>query len=103
MVRTTHRGGIGAIGLAKASFFHPGEAIRNKYPNEYRTMRLENVSIIRDGTARVNRRDQRCYFVNVAGIDHVLHIVTKNFHVDVPHAVIFDAERQQTNTSNPPQ
>ncbi len=30
MVRTTHCGGIGAIGFAKASFFHPGEHICNK-------------------------------------------------------------------------
>ncbi len=66
-------------------------------------MCLENVSIIRDGMPRVNRRDQRCYFVNVDGIDHILHIATKNFHVDVPPAIIFDAERQQINTTNPPQ
>ncbi len=90
-VRTTHHGGIGAIGLAKAPFFHQGECICNKHPNDFHTRHLENVSIIRDGMAHVNRHDQLWYFVNIKDIDHVLHIVTKNFHVDVPHAIIFDA------------
>ncbi len=66
-------------------------------------MCLENVSIIRDGMARVNRCDQWCYFVSVCEIDHILHIVTKNLCVDIHPAIIFDAERQQIHTTNPPQ
>ncbi len=53
--------------------------------------------------ARVNRRDQWCYVVNVDGISHMLHIVTKNFHVNVPPAIVFDTERQQINATIPPQ
>ncbi len=60
MVRKTHRGGIGAIGSAKASYFHPSEHIRTKFPNDYKTLRLENVTIVHDGTARVNHKEQRC-------------------------------------------
>ncbi|KAL7471152.1 hypothetical protein ACHAXS_011440 [Conticribra weissflogii] len=99
MVRKTHRGGIGAIGSAKASYFHPSEHIRTKFPNDYKTLRLENVTIVHDGTARVNHKEQRCYFVNVEGIGAILHIVVKNFRVDQPPAVIFEAERQ---TADPP-
>ncbi len=57
-------------------------------------MHLENVTIVRDGTAQVNHKEQRCYFVNVEGIDAILHIVVKNFWVDQPPAVIFEAERE---------
>ncbi len=93
MVRKTHRGGIGAIGLANASFFHPSEQIRAKFPNTWKKERLTNCTIIRDGIQRVNRRDQRCYFVNVDGFDCVLHIVAKKFRVDVAPENIFDDER----------
>ncbi len=103
MARTSHRGGVGAIGSAKASFFHPWEHIRTKYPNDFSTRRLKNVVIIRDGIARVNKRDQRCYFVNIEGIDHVLHMVTKLFCINVPPSIIFDAEQQQVIASNPAQ
>ncbi len=102
-MRTSHCGGIGAIGSAKANFFHLGEHIRAKYPNDYATRQLENVAIIRDGITCVSKREQWCYFVNIEGIDHVLHIVTKFFCVDVPPLIIFDAEQQQTDASNPPQ
>ncbi len=103
MVRTRHCGSIGAIGLAKASLFHPWEHICKKYPNNYHTRCLENFSIIRDGMAHVNRHNQWCYFMNINRINHVLHIVTKNFHLDVPPVIIFDTMIQQTNPSNPPQ
>ncbi len=78
MVRKTHRGGIGAIGLANASFFHPSEQIRAKFPNTWKKEHLTNCTIICDGIQRVNQRDQHCYFVNVEGFDCVLHIVAKN-------------------------
>ncbi len=94
---------ISAIGSAKASLFHPWEHICKKYPNNYHTRCLENFSIIRDGMAHVNRHNQWCYFMNINRINHVLHIVTKNFHLDVPPVIIFDTMIQQTNPSNPPQ
>ncbi len=68
-------------------------AICAKYPNDYATRQLKNVTIIRDGIACTNKRDQWCYIINFEGIDHVLHIVTKLFHVNVPPLIIFDTEQ----------
>ena len=79
-----------------AKFFHPSDIIRRLYPNTYKTLRLENVSIIRDGMVVVSRREQRCYFVNIDGIDDVLHIVAKHFKVERPPLVVFNAELRET-------
>ncbi len=97
MVRKTHGGGIGAIGSAKASYFHPGKHIHAKFPNDYKTLRLENVTIVCDGVVQVNHKEQRCYFVNIEGINSILHIVVKNFQVDQAQAVIFEVEHQVTD------
>ena len=93
MVRKSHRGGIGAVGSAFAKFFHPSEHIRSKFPNDYKTRRLNNVTIIRDGTEVVRHIQQCCYFCNVPGIDHVLHTVISNFKVEP--AIIFEANVMQ--------
>ena len=97
MVRKSHQCGIGTVGSAFAKFFHPNKYICNKFPNDYKTQHLNNVTIIRDGTGVVRHIQQRCYFCNVPGIDHVLHIVTSNFKVEQPPAIIFEAKRQATD------
>ncbi len=71
----------------------PSSFIHNKYPNDYKTNQLENVTIITDGVVCVNRCDQWCYFVNVDSIDHILHNMLKMFQVDVPPVIIFEAEQ----------
>mgnify|MGYP006183490379 FL=1 len=52
------RGGIGAIGSAKAWFFHPSERIRQQWPNTYQMHRVEDAIIIGDGEERVRHRVQ---------------------------------------------
>ncbi len=92
-----HQGGIGAIGSAKASYFHPDKHINTEFPNDYKTLRLENVTIVSDGMARVNHKEQHCYFINIKGIDSILHIIVKFFWVNQATAVIFEAERRVTD------
>ncbi len=77
MVRKTHQGGINTIGSAKAGYFCPSKYIDTKFPNDYKTLRLENVTIVHDGTVQVNHKEQRCYFVNIEGINSTLYIVVK--------------------------
>ncbi len=86
----THHGDIVAIGLAKALFFHPGEHIHNKYPNDQCTRHLENVSITKDGMVPVTDMTNGATLI-------------KNFCDDVSCATVLDAERHQTDLSNPPQ
>ena len=47
---TKKRGGIGAKGLARACFFHPGQNIRNKLPNQHQTMQLSGVLLMGKGS-----------------------------------------------------
>jgi hypothetical protein len=54
-------GGIGAVGSAKARFFHPSAKIRERWPNEHGTLRLSGVLVTGKATHRVNRKQQICY------------------------------------------
>ncbi|KAL7473681.1 hypothetical protein ACHAXS_014180 [Conticribra weissflogii] len=76
-----------------AKYFHPIEPIHEKYPENFQTRRLENVTIIGDGTEVVCRQEQRCYYCTVPGIDNVLHIVAKHFKVEQPPVINFEEER----------
>ncbi len=64
MVRKSHQGGIGAVGSAFANFFHLSQQIRSKFPNDYKTRCLDNVTIIQDGTEVVRHLRQHYYFCN---------------------------------------
>eukprot|EP00957_Ditylum_brightwellii_P034682 2628954-Ditylum_brightwellii.AAC.1 len=46
-------GGIGAKGSACAQFFHPGQNIRDKWPNTHRTHRVLDALIVVKGIHRV--------------------------------------------------
>ncbi len=80
MVRKTHQGCICA-----------------KFPNDYKTLYLENVTIVCDSMVWVNHKEQQCYFVNIEGIDSILHIVVKNVQVNRPPAAIFEEKHQVTD------
>ncbi len=49
----------------------------------------------------INKSDQWCFFLNVDGIDHILHIMTKNFPMDVTAANSLEAMKQITDPSSP--
>ncbi len=88
------KGGIGAKGSAKARFFHPGQNIRDKWPNQHQTIRVSEALIVGKGVHRVNRKDQMCYECRLAEIDDntVFHIVCNNFKVEVEGATPFEDE-----------
>ena len=89
------KGGVGAKGSAKARFFHPGEAIRKRWPNQHQTIRVSDALVVGKGVHRVNRKDQLCYECRLAEIDDntIFYIVCNNFKVDVEGAAPFDDER----------
>ncbi len=84
MVQHSLPAGIGAIGSAKARFFHPSDKIRGKWPQDNK-LQLENVLVIGEGMRIVNKRNQWCYLVRIPEIDDgsVFHIVKFNFMVTV--------------------
>ena len=86
-------GGIGAKGSAKARFFHPGQKIRDQWPNQHQTLRLSEVLIVGKAVYRVNRRDQLCYECRLQEIENVLfHVVVNNFKVDTAASRPFEDE-----------
>ena len=68
MPRASYLAGIGALGSAKARFFHPSEKIREKYPQDDKR-RLEGVVVTGEGQRKVNRRQQDCYLVCINDFD----------------------------------
>ncbi len=97
MVRISHCGGIGTVGSAFAQYFHPSQNVRDAHPNDWKTKRFSDVTIVRDGMETVHHKQQRCYFCNIPSIDQILYIVTANFKVEQPPAIVFEAERRPTN------
>ena len=96
MVTQSLPAGIGALGAAKARFFHPSEKIRAKWPNDNKRQ-LTNVLVIGEGKRIVNRREQWCYIVRIPEIDDgsEFHIVKFNFSVTVAPAVPFTGEQHR--------
>ncbi len=45
----------------------------------------------------VQHEEQQCYFCNIPGIDEILYIVTANFKVKQPPAIVFEAEHCPTD------
>ena len=88
------KGGIGAKGSAKARFFHPSQNIRDKWPNQHRTIQLEDVLVVGKAIHRVSRKDQLCYEVRIPEIDDstIFIICCGNFKVDVEGATPFEDE-----------
>ncbi len=56
MLRLTYLGGVGAVGSAMACFFHPGEPIRDKWPQDNKR-RLTGVLVTGEAVRRVYKRD----------------------------------------------
>ena len=81
---TRKRGGIGALGSAKARFFHPSAKIRQKWPNDHKRLRLKRVAVTGKEMFRISRRDQLAYKCRIADIDDgsKFHICENNFRVD---------------------
>jgi hypothetical protein len=89
MVTQALPAGIGALGSAKARFFHPSDKIRAKWPSDKirakwpndNKRQLVNVLVIGEGQRFVNRKNQWCYIVRIPEIDDgsEFHIVTFNF------------------------
>ena len=93
MVTRSLPAGIGAVGSAKARFFHPSDKIRAKWPNDNKRQ-LVNVLVIGEGQRFVNRKNQWCYIVRIPEIDDgsEFHIVKFNFTVNVAPKVPFLGE-----------
>jgi hypothetical protein len=88
-------GGIGAKGSACARFFHPGQNIRDQWPNTHRTHRVSDALVVGKGIYRVQKKDQLCYECRIPDIDDntIFHIVCRNFKVEDAAATPFDDER----------
>ena len=87
-------GGIGAVGSAKARFFHPGAKIGEQWPNTHGQMRLSGVLLVGKGVHRVNRKTQMCYECRIPEIDNstIFHIVCNNFKVETLPSTPFQDE-----------
>jgi hypothetical protein len=75
--------GRGALGSAKARFFHPRKPIRDYLKTEYDKAVLHNVLIIDKKEARINNKAQMAYECRINEIDeaNVFSIVCKNLKV----------------------
>jgi hypothetical protein len=82
MVRRSLPAGIGALGSAKARFFHPSARIREQWPTGYKR-ELMRLLVICEGKRTVNRKEQWCYIMRIPEIDDgtAFHIVKFNFMV----------------------
>ena len=87
-------GGIGAVGSAKARFFHPSLKIREQWPNQHQQIRLSGVLVVGKGVHRVNRKDQLCYECRISEIDDntIFHISCNNFKVETSPSTPFEDE-----------
>ena len=87
-------GGIGAVGSAKARFFHPSAKIRERWSNEQGTLRLSGVLVTGKATHRVNRKQQICYERRIPEIDDgtIFVISVNNFKVDEAASTPFPDE-----------
>ena len=103
MVRRSLPAGVGALGSAKARFFHPSERIRAQWPNDYKR-NLTRVLVIGEGKRTVNRREQWCYIVRIPEIDDgtEFHIVKSNFLVTTAPEVPFAGEQRSRRTNQRP-
>ena len=96
-------GGIGAVGSAKARFFHPSKHIRDKYPNQHASIRLSGVLVVGKGVERVNRKDQLCYRVRIPEFDDstVFHICVNNFKIEEAPPTPFEDEVTTAQATGP--
>ena len=89
-------GGIGAVGSAKARFFHPSAKIRERWSNEQGTLRLSGVLVTVKATHCVNRKQQICYECRIPEpeIDDgtIFVISVNNFKVDEAASTPFPDE-----------
>eukprot|EP00957_Ditylum_brightwellii_P061877 4696159-Ditylum_brightwellii.AAC.1 len=88
-------GGIGAKGSVCARFFHPGQNIRDKWPNTHCTHCVSDTLIVRKGIHRVQKKDQLCYECQILDIDDnaIFHIICHNFKVEDAATTPFDDKR----------
>lgn len=75
--------GVGAVGSAKARFFHPSAPIREQWPNTHGTARLSGVRLTGKEPHDVNRREQLCYACEIPELPHrTFYIACSNFKVE---------------------
>ena len=91
MVRTSKKGGIGAVGSGAARFFHPGEKVREKYPLDA-GLRCVNVVITGEGVRRVRNKPQKCYLVTIPEVEGECFIVKSCFKVEQSPETVFASE-----------
>ena len=93
MPQASYLAGIGALGSAKARFFHPSKKIREKYPQDDKH-HLDGVVFMGEGQRKVNRRQQDCYLIRINDFDDgtIFHIVKKNLRIDQPAKIPFESE-----------
>ena len=75
------RGGIGALGSAQASFFHPIVKIGEKWPNDHKRLCLERVVVTGKELFFILRKNQVAYKCRIPEIDNgsEFHICANNF------------------------
>ena len=95
MPQASYLAGIGALGSAKARFFHPRKKIREKYPQDDKH-HLKGVVVMGEGQQKVNLRQQDCYLIRINDFDDgtIFHIVKKNLRIDQHAKIPFKSELQ---------
>ena len=96
-------GGIGSLGSAQASFFHPTAKIREEWLNDHKRLGLERVVVTGKELFRISRRDQVAYKCRIAEIDDgsKFHICANNFRLDQGHVQPFEDESLATACTHP--
>ena len=77
------KAGVGALGKAKARFFHPSKPIRDKLQSQYGKAEIDNVLVVGKNTHRINHKEQKAYECRINDFDeaNIFKIVCSNFKV----------------------
>jgi hypothetical protein len=77
------RAGVGAIGKAKAHFFHPSQPIKEKLQALYAKAEIDGVLVVGKGKHHINHKKQTAYEFRINNFDesNIFKIVCSNFKV----------------------
>ena len=77
--RKKKRAGVGAIGSCLAKFLHPSAHIRERYPNDYKTRRLDGLMVMSQREMTVSRSKKLCFIVTHDSIPDVQLHCTRRY------------------------
>ena len=95
--------GVGAVGKAYAKFFHPKQAIQQKWPMLQKGQEVEGAIVLGKEVHRINSRMQNAYRVRIPEIDNgsEFWVVCKHFKVTDAGPTPFDDESHEPTPAAP--